>query len=245
MRKMHFVKIICAVLVLCFAVCGLTACGEKAKEESKVTVTIKDMGKTKAIEAAVDTTVADALKDADITLGEKDETEPAKDAKITADVKGITIKRYAKVTVVCGSDKKEVELVGGTVEDAVKKAGFTVSADVKTDVPLTDYLKDGMTITLEKTAATEAAKATEAPKETEAPKPTEAASSSAPDSNQGSDNSGSDNSGYDEPDSGDSGSDEPQGVYEVDRKEVPNCDGSGHGYYIITFSDGHEEYEEY
>ncbi|MDE5863966.1 MAG: ubiquitin-like domain-containing protein [Lachnospiraceae bacterium] len=31
----------------------------------------------------------------------------------------------------------------------------------------------------------------------------------------------------------------------VSRQKVPDCDGSGHGYYIITWSDGTVEYEDY
>lgn len=36
--------------------------------------------------------------------------------------------------------------------------------------------------------------------------------------------------------------DEP---YIVSKQKVPDCDGSGHGYYIITWSDGRVEYEDY
>lgn len=38
---------------------------------------------------------------------------------------------------------------------------------------------------------------------------------------------------------------EPQGVYEVSRVKYDDCDGSGHGYYEITYSDGSVTYEEY
>ena len=31
----------------------------------------------------------------------------------------------------------------------------------------------------------------------------------------------------------------------VSKVAVYDCDGSGHGYYVITFADGHEEYEEF
>jgi len=36
--------------------------------------------------------------------------------------------------------------------------------------------------------------------------------------------------------------DEP---YIVSKQKVPDCDGSGHGYYVITWSDGKVEYEDY
>ena len=37
----------------------------------------------------------------------------------------------------------------------------------------------------------------------------------------------------------------PQGKYEVSRQAYDDCDGSGHGYYEITYSDGSTEREEY
>ena len=37
----------------------------------------------------------------------------------------------------------------------------------------------------------------------------------------------------------------PQGKYEVSRQPYDDCDGSGHGYYEITYSDGSVSYEEY
>ncbi len=36
-----------------------------------------------------------------------------------------------------------------------------------------------------------------------------------------------------------------EGPYIVSKQKVPDCDGSNHGYYIITWSDGKVEYEEY
>ena len=139
------IKIICLALIMCLAVCGLTACGAK-----DVKVTVKDMGATTEIDAKTDMTVTDALAKANITLGEKDETEPEKSSKLKEDTKEIIVKRYAEVTVVNGSEKKQVSLVGGTVADAVKEAGYTVTDEIKPDAPLTDYLKNGMTINMVK-----------------------------------------------------------------------------------------------
>ena len=38
---------------------------------------------------------------------------------------------------------------------------------------------------------------------------------------------------------------EAQPVTEVSRQAYDDCDGSGHGYYEITYSDGSVRYEEY
>ncbi|MEE3492660.1 G5 domain-containing protein [Ruminococcus sp.] len=360
MKKTGIIQFFCVALAICMILCGLTACSGKA-----ITLTVKDMGESSSIESNVGSTVAKALEGAKITLGEKDETEPSKDSKITEDLKEITIKRYAKVTVVYGDEKKEVELTGGTVADAVKAAAFKTDDSVTPDVPATDYLKDGMTINLVKgmkveltvdgkttEVATKAAtvkdflteqkvtlgendevsekldekikdgmkivvkrveykeeKKTEevdfkteekhsdsmasgtsevtqegikgekevtykvkyvdgkedsrevvSEKVTKEPvnKIVTYGSASGGSDNSGSDNSGSGNSGSNDSGSNDSGSNDSGsndsgsndsgsggGVTEVSRTPVPDCDGSGHGYYIITYSDGHQEYEEY
>lgn len=145
MKSKNLVKIISLALVICLAVCGLSACSSK-----DIKLTVNNMGESKEINATTGMTVADALTKAEITLGEKDETDPEKSTKITEDLKEITVKRFAEVTVVYGDEKKQVSLVGGTVEDAVKEAGFKISDEIKPDAPLTDYLKDGMTINLVK-----------------------------------------------------------------------------------------------
>ncbi len=128
------------VLMLCLAACGSTP----------VTLDINDMGVTTQLEADTSMTVEEALNNAAITLSDKDETTPAKDETITEDLKEIIVKRYAKVTVVHNGNKKEVELVGGTVEDAVKKSGFTLAQNERADIDAKSYLKNGMTINIVK-----------------------------------------------------------------------------------------------
>lgn len=132
----------CFLLLCCFAL-SFAACSAKA-----VTVTINDSGTKTEVEASTGMKVSEAIEKGGLTLGEKDETTPEKDEKITEDTTEITIKRYAKVTVVKGTEKKEVELVGGTVEEAIKKAGFTLDANDAVDADKNAYLKDGMTINI-------------------------------------------------------------------------------------------------
>lgn len=322
-------KLICLALAVCMALFVFTACGAKP-----VTVTVKDMGATTEIETSTDATVAQALENAKITLAEKDETEPAKDAKITEDTKEIIVKRYAEVTVINNGEKKQVALVGGTVQDAVKEAGFTVSDSIKPDLPLTDLLKTGMTINLVpgmKVTLTADGKTSEITtfmttvesflkeqnitlgaddtvsekldaKITEGMEITvsrvtykEETKTEAIDFETEEMTSDSMDQGTSEVtqqgakgektitykvkyvdgkevsrekvsekitkepvkqivtvgtrtvDSG-SGDDEggqDGGVYEVSRQDMPDCNGSGHGYYIVTYSDGSVQYEEY
>lgn len=134
-----------SIISLCIALCSvmffMTACGKDVK------VKINDSGVLTQADANTDMTVEEILKKAGISLGEKDETEPQSD-KSLGEATEITVKRYAKVTVKNGKDEKTVELVGGTVEEAVKKAGFKLDESVALDVDKSSYLKDGMIITL-------------------------------------------------------------------------------------------------
>ena len=132
-----------AVLTALVMVFSLAACGE----EKTVNVNVLDKGSKTEVEAKVGATVSEVLEKAEIKLGDKDETEPAKDEKISEDTKEITVKRYAKVTVKMGDESKEVELTGGKVADAVKKSGFNTDG-CEPDVDNDKYLDDGMVITL-------------------------------------------------------------------------------------------------
>ncbi len=132
------------VMLLCVMMLTLTACS------TAVTLTVKDMGKDTKIEATTGMTVQEALESAKITLSEKDETVPAKDEKITESMTEIIVKRYAKVTVVKGDESKTVELVGGTVDEAIKQAGFTLADNEIADAKGDTLLTDGMTITITK-----------------------------------------------------------------------------------------------
>ena len=347
MKVKTYAKVLCVALVMCFVLCGFTACSAKP-----VTVTVKDMGAETSVDAQTGMTVAQVLEAGKIALGDKDETEPAKDEKITEKTSEILVKRYAKVTVVYGDQKKELELTGATVEEAVKQAGFTTEADVKPDVPAEEFCKDGMTINLVKGVKVKLtvdgkttdvttymstvedmlkeqkitlgkddevsedlkAKVTEGMnitvkrveykevKETEkvpyetketysdsmsagSSEVTQAGadgekevtykvkyvdgkedsrekvsekvtkepvtelvtkgSGSSGGSNSGNSGSGDSGSGSGESGGGDSGSGGSNEPYEVSRTPVPDCDGSGHGYYVINWSDGSTTYEEY
>lgn len=140
MKTKKIMKAAFAVMLMCFMAVVMTAC---AKD---VTVNVKDSGTNTEIETQTGKKISEVLDEAKITVGDKDTTEPALDSELSEDTAEILIKRYAKVTVVSGSEEKEVELVGGTVEDAVKAAGFDLSDGAKTDAELSAYLKNGMTI---------------------------------------------------------------------------------------------------
>lgn len=136
-------KILVLAIVVCTVLSCMTACGKT------VSITIDDAGTTTIVDAKTNDTVADILEEVGITLGEKDETEPAAEKEI-GDATTILVKRYATVTVKFGNNEKEVSLVGGKVSDAVREAGYALDNEYMPDVDSDTYLKDGMVITLKK-----------------------------------------------------------------------------------------------
>ena len=144
MNAKSITKIIISLLLVTVIIASFCACGKA------VSITVKDGSQTTQVETKTGKKISAVLEEAQIAIGAKDETEPALDAKLEKDVTEITIKRYAKVTVIKDDEKKEVELVGGTVEQAIEKAGFALEENESPDVEPETFLKDGMTITIAK-----------------------------------------------------------------------------------------------
>ena len=119
MKTKGMTKAAAILLAMLMFALTFTACGSK-----EIKLNVIDKGAQTEVDAAVGMTVEEVLKKAEITVGEKDETEPKLDEKITEDSKEINVKRYAKVVVKLDKDSKTVELVGGKVSDAIAKSGF-------------------------------------------------------------------------------------------------------------------------
>lgn len=142
MKVKRIISAALAVILACVLALTMSAC---AKD---VTVTVNDAGTKTEVETKTGLKISEILDEAKITVGKKDETEPSLDSELTEDISEILIKRYAKVTVIKDGQKKEVELVGATVEDAVKEAGFTLEDGEETDAELSSFLTDGMTVNI-------------------------------------------------------------------------------------------------
>lgn len=139
---MRVCKYICSVLITCVIMFFIAGCGEE------YTVTIQDMGKTTEVVAATGQKVEEILEDAGIILEEKDEVFPGLNEKIKGDT-DIVVQRYAAVTVIdVENEKHSVELVGGTVGDAIEESGLALADGQSLDMDEDTYLEDGMVITI-------------------------------------------------------------------------------------------------
>ncbi len=132
-------KALTAGLVLGLAL--LTACGKKAE------ITIHDGSVDTKVEVSVPKTVDEILAEAEITLGEEDVAEPAKDSEVQ-DSAEITVRRMNHVTITTDGEKKEAKLAGGTVKELLAQEGITLSSAQSMNVKEEDPLKDGMEIVI-------------------------------------------------------------------------------------------------
>ena len=266
MKAVRKSKWIAVLMPFVLAVLLLSACGTKT-----YSVKITDQNTTTEVEANSSQTVDDVLTEAGIALAEHDEVTPALDTKIDENVTEIKVARYAKVTIIDGEEKIEVELVGADAAKALQTAGITLGVNDTIDCDANAFLKDGMTITIgrKNTVSVEADGET---KEvvTEAKTVEELLKEVGITLNEGDtvapeaaavlkDGDKIVVTRYVapvvetpvaqapswQPDYSQDYSQQPAGRYEVSRVAYPNCADGSHGYYEVTYSDGSVEYIEY
>lgn len=146
-------KITVRVLVLIIGILtavSLTACKKVVDISKSVTVPIIDCGVSHNVEGNDGMTVRQLIDAAGLTVGNKDSVTPNQDTVWKdAGADSVIISRYAKVTVSDGQTTKSIELNGGKVSDAIAQAGFDLLS-YQSDVDISAYLTDGMTINLTK-----------------------------------------------------------------------------------------------
>ena len=137
MQKRRQIFTLLAVLCLCLLCTGC------AKE---ITVKVNDSGDTKEITTKTKKTVEEALAEAEIALKDGDTTDPARDSELEEDTSEITIHRLCAVTILSGEESTALEVLGGTVQDAVDQAGITLKEGQYVQEDAEEWLTDGMEI---------------------------------------------------------------------------------------------------
>lgn len=187
-------------------------------------------------------TVKDFLAEQKITLGENDEVSPKLDEKIKEGSK-ITVKRVEfkdevnKESIDFETEEKQSSsLSSGTTE--VTQDGSNGEKEVTYKVKYVD----GKEVSREKVSE----KVTKEPVKKIVTVGTAVANNSGNSSQQTNNNNNS-NSNSNSNSSLSSQTQTPTegGKQVVSKQAVYDCDGSGHGYYVITYSDGSVEYEEF
>ena len=140
----RLVLMLTALMLAALMAFSFTACSRA----QAVTVGVSDQGRMKVIEGTDDMTVQELLEAGGYTIGPRDEVAPPLSTVWKeANAASITIRRYAKVTVTDGETQKEIELMDGTVGEAIAQAGYDTAVFLYDGDP-NALLTDGMTITL-------------------------------------------------------------------------------------------------
>ena len=252
MRKI-VLKSLTAVFSLFLTVVLFCSCGSKEVAEvatnKDVPLVIMVDGKNITMEDTKGKTVEELLKDARITLNDGDVISMDTDKKLSESIV-IKILRKATVTVVNSINGEEytVILIGRTVKDAIDAAGIKLAKNYTTNYKLDDALKDKMKIVIS---------IKEEPQTTEPYTPDENSDNNSGNNSGNNSNSGSNN----RPDSNSSVTKAPAPTKPAPTKPAPtkpaepttsgrtivsveiyeDCDGSGHGVKVITYSDGTQE----
>lgn len=160
-------KVLTLATVLLLVLTLFAGCGKEAQE-----ITVKDQKNSVTVTFEKGMTVKDLLAQVGVVLAEKDEVTPALDtvleepvevsvsryAKVnvviteevkeeateaaTEEAEEATSEEATTEAAAPATKTVEVELVGGTVADALEKAGIKADEVVEINVELTDYLSD-------------------------------------------------------------------------------------------------------
>ena len=240
--KSTTVKITAVLLSLVLTFSLLSGCGNTAVPASEEPAIAKDTavfspvvtivadGREITIEDTAGKCVQELLDMADVILGDHDVLSLSPAQEVT-DTLTIRVLRSCTVTICIPTEDPAVTqnytmvLVGATVADALAAAGLELTDNQLCNFDLTEELTDGMEIvlsikeeeTVPEETETETTEETEAPREesTHSPEPTTPAPTApAP-------------------------TEPPRTIVSVEIYE--DCDGSGHGVKVITYSDGTQE----
>lgn len=143
MIKRQSIVLLALLIVLSAVLCTGCTAGKQ------VQVKIQDMLTETVLSVRSGSTVRQAIEEAEIYLGEKDEVSPSADTVISVDT-DITISRYAEVDVIYNGTAKKVSLTGATVEEALNAVGVKPGKNYAVNYDSSAYLTNGMKITVTK-----------------------------------------------------------------------------------------------
>jgi uncharacterized protein YabE (DUF348 family) len=133
---------IVAVVLLAFGIFSLNQSASAANQPGKL-ITIHDRGDEKLLLSDAET-IADALKDADITVDSRDAVEPALDEKLVANEYQINIYRARPVIVIDGTTRQKIITPYQTPSQIVKDMGITLYPEDTAEIAQSeDILTDG------------------------------------------------------------------------------------------------------
>lgn len=115
-----------------------------------MSITVNEAGKHRNIIAYRGDTVAKTLEDNNFLVKDEDIVLPSRDTVVTAGL-SIELSRLCNVNVIADGKTTPLSITGGTVADAVSKAGVTLSGMDSTNYELDEPLFDKMNIRVSRT----------------------------------------------------------------------------------------------
>lgn len=132
------------LFLLCLSAWGLlTGCSGE-----QMLVSITDGYTETQLRAKAGITVEEALNAAEISVTRQDVVEPGLDTVLKQENSEITIQRYAKAEVITEEQTVTVELIGGTVQEALEEAGVKLMENDYVSHDLKTYVTDGMSVSV-------------------------------------------------------------------------------------------------
>ena len=131
------------MMISLLAVGTLTGC-----KKAEVKVTITDGYTTTQMNVPSGMTVQEILDEAEISVAGKDILLPYTQYDVITKDSDIEILRYAKAEVVTENGQVELELTGGTVQDALQKADIELVANDYVNHDMNAFLTNRMTISV-------------------------------------------------------------------------------------------------
>lgn len=243
MRRM-LQKPILYILLVGISLSLFAACEAEDAEEvaAPTAVTIKVDGREITIENAEDKSVQELLDEAGIQVNEGDEISVAPDQILTGNLT-IQLLRRCTVTVMNAVKKTQcsVVIVGGTVADAIAAAGMELGDDQTVNFDLDKTLENEMGIVIsekkEEKTQTDKSPSSDTSKPSTSKPSTSKPSTSKPSSSKPSATKPKPVAPTTKP--APKPTTPKKTVVSVVRYD--DCDGSGHGVKVITYSDGTQE----
>ena len=243
-----YMKATATILVLVLMLTMLGACGSKENPAVDETVdaavkaaleaavvppviTFEADGQQITIEETDGLSIQQLLDMANITLNDGDVLAVVPDQMLNGNIT-VQVLRRCEVTVTVAAEDPQIStqhtavLFGGTVADVLAALNLELADGQTINHELDEALVNGMEIVISVPAEEEEEEETEPTEETEATEPDNSNSGSRPNNS---------NSGSAPP----APTDPPKTVVSVEVYE--DCDGSGHGVKVITYSDGTQE----
>ena len=252
-------RIITLLLCVAMMVTMFTACANEQESESvdavvdaavkaaleaaivPTVVTIEADGKQITVEDAANKSIQQMLDQANITLNEGDIISVPAYQTMSGNISIQIIRNYKVTLVVEGETAEEsvryvLTVNGSTVADALEAAGVELAENQIVDQDLEKALENDMVITVT---------VEEPEEEVEETKPVQQTQSSSNTSSSSNNSSSNNSSSKPKPTEPKPKPTEPKPTTPaktvVSKEKYEDCDGSGHGVWVITYSDGSQE----